>query len=347
MRSMTASAESAGFCCPEDLDGHRDHDHRVDEVQQIQRIVGHVIERELVAVVDRFFEPRRERVVERAHLRHRWWPSACSTASVRLPGTTSRRTARVRRRHWAAGSSGMLTPPPGGARARYSSTQSTTTLCRCRTRISWSLSGKSSTTPVSSAACVPPSMPASCSANSLSTTEATSCSMRSRTVRRGMECVVRLELVGVVRRRPVAVQQVPAAVDQDLQVREDLEVGDAPRLDAAGVQSGRLVRLRCPPRPDQAAARRPFDRVHELGCQQPPPGSRGGHQPVRTVDLEVRALERGVGLTDLDRHLLRSAATARGSTPGRRRRRSSSCCCCERRNRNARSSFRTGSRPAR
>ena len=39
--------------------------------------------------------------------------------------------------------------------------------------------------PVSSAACVPPSMPASCSANSLSTTDATSCSMRSRTVRAG------------------------------------------------------------------------------------------------------------------------------------------------------------------
>lgn len=35
----------------------------------------------------------------------------------------------------------------------------------------------------------PPSMPASCSANSLSTTDATSCSIRSRTVRAGLKYV--------------------------------------------------------------------------------------------------------------------------------------------------------------
>ena len=50
--------------------------------------------------------------------------------------------------------------------------------------------------------------------------------------------------------------------------------------------------LRCPPRPDQAAARGPFDRVHVLRRQQPPPGAGGGDQPVRAVELEVRALER-------------------------------------------------------
>ena len=120
-----------------------------------------------------------------------------------------------------------------------------------------------------------------------------------------MECVVRLELVGVVRRRPVAVQQVPPVVDQDLQVREDLEVGDAPRLDAAGVEPSRLMGLRRPPRPHQATSRCPFDWVRVLGCEEPPPGARGGHQPVWSVDLEVPALERGVGLAHLARHLLR------------------------------------------
>ena len=164
---------------------------------------------------------------------------------------------------------------------------------------------------------------------------------------RRVKCVVGLELVGVVRRRPVAVQQIPAVVDQDLQVREDLEVGDAPRLDPARVQAGRQVRLRRPPRADQSAARDPLDRIHVLRREQPAPGARRGHQAVRPVELEVPAFERRVGLAHLGRAPAASAATARGSTPGRRRRRSSSCCCCARRSRNAPSSSRTDSRRAR
>src|SRR3954465_14497010 len=57
-----------GFLGTEDPPRHRDHDHRVDKVKKIQRIVGHIVERELVAVVDRLLEARRERVVELADL---------------------------------------------------------------------------------------------------------------------------------------------------------------------------------------------------------------------------------------------------------------------------------------
>src|SRR5215471_10263837 len=66
---------------------------------------------------------------------------------------------------------------------------------------------------------------------------------------------VRLESVCVVRCRPVPVQQVPAAVDEDFQVGEDLEIADAPRLDAAGVEpGGQLTDVGSTPWPDKSAA---------------------------------------------------------------------------------------------
>ena len=116
---------------------------------------------------------------------------------------------------------------------------------------------------------------------------------------------VRLEPVGVVRGGPVAVQQIPAAVDQDLDVREDLEVADPPRFDVAGVETGRQrTDIGCAPGPDEPTLGRPLDRVHVLGGQQPAAGTGGGHHPVRTVELEMAADESGVGYPHLRRHLL-------------------------------------------
>src|SRR5690606_32417976 len=47
-----------------DLDRHRDHDQRVDQVQKVDGLLGHVVERVLVAVLDRLFQAGKERVVE-------------------------------------------------------------------------------------------------------------------------------------------------------------------------------------------------------------------------------------------------------------------------------------------
>src|SRR3954470_14580498 len=52
-----------------DLDRHRDHDQRIDHVQQIERIIGQAVERELVAVVYGLLQAWEERVVE---LLHQW-----------------------------------------------------------------------------------------------------------------------------------------------------------------------------------------------------------------------------------------------------------------------------------
>src|SRR5262249_55758654 len=140
-----------GFLGTEDLDGHRDHDHRVDEMQEVERIVGHIVEREFVAVIDGFLEPRRERVVELADLGHGsgqpGFPSlgfGCQTPLLgeRLELGEGTRQSGFRHGH----------TPTGLRSAWYSWTQSTAVLCRCRTRISWSLSGKSSTMSYSSAA---------------------------------------------------------------------------------------------------------------------------------------------------------------------------------------------------
>src|ERR1700755_2600402 len=118
----------------------------------------------------------------------------------------------------------------------------------------------------------------------------------ARRVKRG----VGLEPVRVVRSRPIPVKQIPAAVNQDLQVREDLEIADPPRLDATGVETRRqLAQVRSPPRADESTARRPFDRVHVLRVHQPPAGACRGHHAVWTVDLEMCTLKPGVGLAHL------------------------------------------------
>src|SRR5258708_2374482 len=104
---------------------------------------------------------------------------------------------------------------------------------------------------------------------------------------------------------PTLFRSVPPAVDEDLQVREDLEITDAPRLDPTGIQSGRQVSLGRAPRADQPAAGGPFDRVHELGVHQPATSARRGHDAVWSVDLEMRAFKARVGLADRRWHLLR------------------------------------------
>src|SRR5262249_301023 len=72
---------------------------------------------------------------------------------------------------------------------------------------------------------------------------------------RGHEVEVGLEHVRVVRRRPVSVRDEPTAlVDQDLEIREDLEIVDAPAGDARRVDARKLLaEVRRVPRPRVAA----------------------------------------------------------------------------------------------
>ena len=244
------------------------------------------------------------------------------TARTPSPGTTSPRTARGRRRPRAAARRSSRRPPRS---RRCSSTQSATVSWKWRTRSSWSHSGNSRRTPESSACWVPSSVPASCRANSLNTTAATSCSTRSRTVVAGWKYSDPLEPVRVVRCRPVPVRQVPPAVDQDLEVREDLEVVDAPRVDPAGVHARRRRRCRAP----SHGPSRPLRSATSIGYmrsrrQRPPPGTAAARDAVRAVELEVRALERRVRVAHGRAAPAAGAARARGSTPGTRRGRSSS-----------------------
>ena len=55
---------------PPDLDGERHQDERVQELEQPARVVGQVMERELVQVGDRLLGAREDGVVERLHLVH-------------------------------------------------------------------------------------------------------------------------------------------------------------------------------------------------------------------------------------------------------------------------------------
>src|SRR6476661_1894412 len=124
-----------GFLGAEDLDGHRHHDHRIDEVKKIQRIVWHIVERKLVAVVDRLFEARRERVVELADLRHGSGQPGCPTFGFGCQTPFLGELLILGESTWQAGL-GHRHTPTGLRSALYSSTQSTATLCRWRTRIS-------------------------------------------------------------------------------------------------------------------------------------------------------------------------------------------------------------------
>ena len=75
------------------------------------RVVGHVVERELVAVRDRFFGAREERVVERLDLVHRARHPLARTAPPRWPGTTSAANGS-RSANWLGRRASVIAPPP-------------------------------------------------------------------------------------------------------------------------------------------------------------------------------------------------------------------------------------------
>ena len=98
---------------------------------------------------------------------------------------------------------------------------------------------------------------------------------------RGQEVHVALEHVGVVRRRPVVVREVPAlAPDQDHEVREQLERVEAPRvaLRRGSRPAGISPEVGLVPRPEQAAA---GDALHGLD-HAPGPSPRSGRRTVLT-----------------------------------------------------------------
>ena len=74
------------------LDRERHHDERVQQLQEPLRVLGHVVERELLAVRDRFLGAREERVVERLHLVHR------ARHALREPLALGRQAPRRRER---------------------------------------------------------------------------------------------------------------------------------------------------------------------------------------------------------------------------------------------------------
>src|SRR5690606_15616377 len=85
-----------------------------------------------------------------------------------------------------------------------------------------------------------------------------------------------LEQVTVVRGGPVAVDEIPAAVEQDFEIREDLEIVDPPRLDPARVDARReFADIGRFPRAHESASGGPFDRIHELRRQGPAAGTAG------------------------------------------------------------------------
>ena len=150
---------------------------------------------------------------------------------------------------------------------------------------------------------MPSSVPTSCRPYSLNVSAAYSCARRSRAFLRGHEVEIALEHVRVVRRRPVAVRDVPAAlVDQDLEVREDLEVVDAPARDARRVDAReRLAEVRRVPRPRAPAAGERLGWVEMLGGPVVLVRAARGHHAVRPVELVVRRLELVLGVLSLGR----------------------------------------------
>src|SRR5215470_1899720 len=102
----------------------------------------------------------------------------------------------------------------------------------------------------------------------------------------GHEVEIALEHVRVVRRRPVPIRDVPAAlVDEDLQVREDLEVVDPPARDARRVDARqRVAEVRRVPRPRAATARERLGGIEMLGWPGVLVGAAGSHHAVRPVD---------------------------------------------------------------
>src|SRR4029453_14040445 len=98
-------------------------------------------------------------------------------------------------------------------------------------------------------------------------------------------------------------------------VREDLEVRDPPRVDVPRIHARRVIEVEVDlwpeigavPRTEDAAARDVLDRVHALGRHEVARyalPARRAHDAMRTVDLVVRAVERGRRIRAGGRHLL-------------------------------------------
>ena len=97
------------------LHRERHHDERVQQLQQVLRVVGHLVERELVAVRDRVFGAREERVVERLHRVHGAGHALREALALGRAGTTSRRTAPGRRTRLGSNECSSTFTPPGFA----------------------------------------------------------------------------------------------------------------------------------------------------------------------------------------------------------------------------------------
>ena len=251
------------------LDGERHLHERVAEPQELGRVLGQRVERVLVEVVERVGRaagrPRRRTSASRP-----WcWPAAWRSARTRCAGTRWRRTARGRRRVRATSSSCLLlrtrsrSRPASRATAGSRPRTGGPSWCRWRSAISWSFSGNFLTVRVSIIDCVASRVLPSCSPYSLNVTtgELVGQPLASRLGRHEVEG--RLEDVGVVRRRPVVVREVPVrGPDQDHEVGEEQERVGAPRRMAGRVDRRRLIEVDgAVPRAEQAAAQHPLDRL--------------------------------------------------------------------------------------
>ena len=145
---------------------------------------------------------------------------------------------------------------------------------------------------------------------------------------RRREVDVALEDVGVVRRRPVVIGQIPALPpEQDDEVGEQLKRIQTPRTAFGGVEADRhLAEVGTVPWPEKPALADVFDRFAHRGIHLPRPDTRGAHQAVRPVDLVVRCLEPSLcrGLGERRRRLVRMQNRVRDRTPGTRPCRASS-----------------------
>src|SRR5439155_17867807 len=169
----------------ERLDGERHDDQRVHELEQVQRVLRHVGQWELVAVVECRVGAREHRVVERLQLVH----GAVQARGV--SGGLVRQTPFLGIRFEVGELGGKQrtahSTHPFSRWCWYSSTQSATTLWRCRHRTSWSFSGNDESTPDSSIVCVASSVLQSWRPYSLCVARVISWATRSRAVRDGVK----------------------------------------------------------------------------------------------------------------------------------------------------------------
>jgi hypothetical protein len=98
------------------LDRERHHDQRVEQLEEPLGILGHVVERKLLAVHDRFLGAREERVVERLHLVHR--AGHALREALTLGGQAPLGGVRLERGE-LAGQHGMAHRVPACARSRW------------------------------------------------------------------------------------------------------------------------------------------------------------------------------------------------------------------------------------